>query len=77
MKCRTITVFVFCLIGVFRKRVLDSKEQANGFIETVVFVLDCDQDFYLTTSKTRGLELNVCTRILVDCDLTPQDVTYM
>lgn len=45
--------------GVFRKRVLDSKQVGNGTVETAVFALDCDQDFYLTTNKHRELELNV------------------
>ncbi|WAR27476.1 hypothetical protein MAR_013180 [Mya arenaria] len=43
---------------VFRKQVLDYTEQSNGHIETAVFVLDCDQDFYLTCSKNKSLELN-------------------
>jgi len=47
---------------VFRKRILDSKPVTNGQVDTAVFVLDCDQDFYLTTAKDKSLELNYYSR---------------
>lgn len=31
----------------------------NGHVETVVFALDCDQDFFLTSNSHGDLELNV------------------
>lgn len=43
---------------IFRKKVLESKTLPNGSTETVVFVLDCDREFYLTTTGNRSLELN-------------------
>ncbi|XP_045200629.2 uncharacterized protein LOC123554494 [Mercenaria mercenaria] len=43
---------------IFRKKVLESRPLPNGHVETVVFALDCDQEFYLTASKNRDLELN-------------------
>ncbi|KAL4220704.1 hypothetical protein ACF0H5_021100 [Mactra antiquata] len=47
---------------IFRKKVLETKTLSNGQMETVVFALDCDQEFYITTSKTASLELNYCAR---------------
>ncbi|XP_045200344.2 uncharacterized protein LOC123554332 [Mercenaria mercenaria] len=46
------------LTCVFRKKVLETKTVPNGRVETVVFALDCDQDFYITTSMNGDLELN-------------------
>ncbi|KAL4219979.1 hypothetical protein ACF0H5_020390 [Mactra antiquata] len=43
---------------IFRKKVLKTHVLPNGRSETVYFVLDCDQDFFLTTNKYLDLELN-------------------
>ena len=51
--------------GVFRKRVLESKTVANGQVDSAVFVLDCDQDFYLTTARDKSLELNVSPIVML------------
>lgn len=48
---------------IFRKKVLDTRQVPNGQVETVVFALDCDQDFYLTASKQKDLELNYHTSV--------------
>lgn len=51
---------LLCFVsGIFRKKVLESNSLPNGHVETVVFALDCDQDFYLTANKNKDLELNV------------------
>lgn len=43
---------------IFRKKVLEMKPISNGHVETVVFALDCDQEFYITSSQHGDLELN-------------------
>lgn len=43
---------------IFRKKVLETKSMPNGHVETVVFALDCDQDFYMTATSNGDLELN-------------------
>ncbi|XP_060551430.1 uncharacterized protein LOC132713009 [Ruditapes philippinarum] len=60
---------------IFRKKVLDRQPLPNGCMETVVFALDCDQEFYLTTSKNRDLELNFSS---VDpCLDSPDERTFL
>lgn len=46
---------------IFRKKVLEKRTVPNGHVETVVFALDCDQEFYLTATQHRDLELNYHT----------------
>ncbi|KAH3813507.1 uncharacterized protein LOC127835155 [Dreissena polymorpha] len=43
---------------IFRKRVLETQGEEHCRTDTVVFALDCDRDFYLTTSQSMSLELN-------------------
>ena len=61
---------------VFRKRILETKQIGTGRVETVVFVLDCDQDFYLTTNKQKELELNVSILFKVTCIAAHITVSY-
>ncbi|KAL3848321.1 hypothetical protein ACJMK2_019189 [Sinanodonta woodiana] len=61
------TYYHICLRGlesadsscIFRSKVLKREELSNGTKQHVVFYLDCDPEFYLTTTKDRQLEINM------------------
>ncbi|KAK3583669.1 hypothetical protein CHS0354_021409 [Potamilus streckersoni] len=61
------TYYHICLRGlessnsscIFRSKVLKREEFPNGTKQHIVFFLDCDPEFYLTTTKDRQLEINM------------------